>query len=59
MPSANALWLGDARWRLARPICGTYGKHFAERRFEFFLLPSIVHARLVVELVETHTQVPR
>jgi hypothetical protein len=21
MPSANALWLGDARWRLARPIC--------------------------------------
>ena len=21
MPSANALWLGDARLRLARPIC--------------------------------------
>jgi len=21
MPSADALWLGDARWKLARPIC--------------------------------------
>jgi len=29
MPSANVIWLGDARWRLARPICGTYGKHFS------------------------------
>jgi hypothetical protein len=24
MPSANALWLGDARWKLARPICGIF-----------------------------------
>jgi hypothetical protein len=23
--SANALVLGDARWRLARPICGIFG----------------------------------
>jgi len=22
-------WLGDTRWRLAHPICGTYGKHFS------------------------------
>jgi hypothetical protein len=29
MPSANALWLGDARLKLARPISGTYGKHFS------------------------------
>jgi len=27
-------------------FCGTYGKHFP--RFEFFLLPSIVHARSIV-----------
>jgi hypothetical protein len=27
MPSANALWLGDARWKLARPICGIF-EHF-------------------------------
>jgi len=26
--SANALVLGDARWRLARPICGIF-KHFS------------------------------
>jgi len=25
MPSANALWLGDARWKLVRPICGIFG----------------------------------
>jgi hypothetical protein len=31
-------WLGDARWRLARPICA---KHFSG--FEFFLLPNLVH----------------
>jgi len=29
----------------------------AKRRFEFFLLPNRIHARLVVEPVETHTQV--
>jgi hypothetical protein len=40
MASANALALGDGRWKLARPICGTYGKHFAKRGFGFFLLPS-------------------
>jgi hypothetical protein len=42
MASANALALGDARLRLARPICGIFG-HFSG--FEFFLLPSIIHAR--------------
>jgi hypothetical protein len=24
--------------------CGTYGEHFAQRGFEFFLLLNIVHA---------------
>ena len=32
-------------------------EHFAQRGFGFFLLPNIVHDRLVVELVDTHTQV--
>jgi hypothetical protein len=31
-------------------VCGTYGKHFAQRGFEFFLLPSIVHARTQVNV---------
>jgi len=26
MTNANAFVLGDARWRLARPICGIFGK---------------------------------
>jgi len=25
LPSADALWLGDARWKLARPICAIFG----------------------------------
>ena len=41
-------------------FCGTLRvEHFAKRGFEFFLLPSIVHAHLVVEPVETHLPVPR
>jgi len=30
MPSANALWLGDVRLRIPRPICG---KHFPALSF--------------------------
>jgi len=43
LPSAHGLGLGDVRLKLTRPICGTYGKQFSG--FEFFLLPSEVHAR--------------
>ena len=39
---------------MGRFACGIF-KHFAKRGFWFFLLPNIVHARLVVEPVETHT----
>ena len=32
-------------------------RHLRQAGFEFILLPSIVHARLVVEPVETHQPV--
>jgi len=35
MPSANALWLDDVRWKFARPICAIY-KYFPY--FGFILL---------------------
>lgn len=38
-------------------MCSVPSLHFAACGFKFFLLPNIVHARLVVEPVETHTQV--
>jgi hypothetical protein len=50
---------------LAKPLPNkacTCGKHFAKRGFEFSLLPSRIHARLVVATagrVETHTRVSR
>jgi hypothetical protein len=46
MPSANALWLGEPCWKLARPICATSVSISRMRGFEFFLLPSRVHALL-------------
>jgi hypothetical protein len=41
-PSAHALGVGDVRLRLTRLICGFF-EYFSG--FEFFLLPSRVHAR--------------
>ena len=40
----NALDVGDCRPASQGTACGTYGKHFAQRGFEFFLLSSIVHS---------------
>jgi len=37
-------WTNCVRLKLTRPICGTYGKHFAQRGFEFSLLPNRIHA---------------
>jgi hypothetical protein len=51
MTSANALVLGDARLKLARPICRVF-EHFAKRGFEFFLLPNRVHAHASAMLRE-------
>ena len=50
--------LRDRWW--GRFACGTLRvEHFAKRGFEFFLLSNRIQARLVVEPVETHTQVSR
>jgi hypothetical protein len=42
MPSANALWLGDARWS---SLAQSAIKHFAQHGLEFFLLSNRIHAR--------------
>jgi hypothetical protein len=38
MTSANALVLGDARWKLARPICGTLRSQAVFYALAFFQL---------------------
>jgi hypothetical protein len=42
MPSANALWLGDVRLKLTRPICGVFELYLHPNRIllsKFYLVP--------------------
>jgi hypothetical protein len=42
MPSANALWLGDGRLKLPRPICDIFGLFLRPNRIllsKFYLRP--------------------
>jgi hypothetical protein len=58
MTSANALVLGDARWKLARPICGTLRSQAVFYALAFFQLDGFAVPALVVELVETQRRYP-
>ena len=45
LPTQRALDAVDCRPALAGTACRTYGKHFAQRGFEFFPLPNRIHVR--------------